>query len=119
MEEKSLIQEISVPIYMAKGWMKFIGVMSIIYGILMIITIFGIIFCWLPIWIGILLFGAGSKIEYAQTTGDKQQLIESLSKIKTYFTITGIVMLIGIIVGVLSLLVFGSAFFAALENFRY
>ena len=117
MEEKTLIQEISSPIYEARGWMKLLGVVSIIYGIVLIFTIFGIIICWLPIWLGVLLFNAGSKIELAMTGGDKNALITSLSKIKTYFIISGVLMLLMIIIFLISLLVTGGAFFSALNSF--
>ena len=97
MEEKSIIQEISTPLYEAKGWMKLIWVMSIIYGVIMIFTIWGIIICWLPIWLGVLLFKAGSTVKIAQTTGDRIKLLDSLTRLATIFMILGILIQLGLI----------------------
>jgi uncharacterized membrane protein HdeD (DUF308 family) len=117
MEEATLVKEMSTPLYNAKGWMKLIGVMSIIYGIILIATVVGIVVCWLPIWIGVLLIKSGNSIEVAQSAGDKQKFFESLTKIKTYFTITGVLTLIGLIVIGISLIVTGGSFIGALSSF--
>ena len=48
------------------GWMKFIGIMTIIGGCFQALTIFGLVIAWLPIWMGVVLTKAGSKAgEYA------------------------------------------------------
>jgi len=113
-----MIQELNLPLYQAKGWMKLLGVLSFIYGVLSIFTIVGILFCWLPIWVGLLLFKAGSEAELAQTTGDKVHLLEALNKIKTFITIYGVIALIGLILGGLSLLIAGGSLFSILNVFK-
>ena len=95
------VKEISAPIYQAKGWMKLVGVLSIIYGVLSALTVVGIIIAWLPIWMGVILFKSASSIEQAYLTGSKDAAVLSLAKLKTYFTIMGVLTLIGIIMGVL------------------
>ncbi|MBU8934997.1 MAG: DUF5362 domain-containing protein [candidate division Zixibacteria bacterium] len=117
MEEKELVQQLSLPIYEAKGWMKLLGVVLILNGVVAIFTIVGILICWLPIWLGILLFKSASLVEAAQISGDKMVLLESLRKIKTYFTINGILMLIVLAVVGLSVLMAGGAMFAMLDQF--
>lgn len=117
MEEKDLIKELSFPLFKAKGWLKLVGVMSIIYGVLTIFSVVGIIICWLPIWMGVLLFKAGNKIEEARAMGDKYQLLESLDKLKTYFVITGVLTLIGIIVFVIALAVGGGTITSILNSY--
>lgn len=92
-----LVREIGYPLYNCKGWMKFLGVMSIIGGVLQVFTIIGILFAWLPIWTGILLFQAASAAEQACETGNKYELNVSLSKLKTYFVIMGVISLLSII----------------------
>ena len=99
MEEQDVIRELSMPIYQSKGWLKLLGVMMIIQGVITGLTIVGIIICWLPIWLGVLLFQAASSVETAQMTGNKPDLVQSLGKLKTYFVINGVltlVMLIGV-----------------------
>ncbi|MFH1502851.1 MAG: DUF5362 family protein [Candidatus Eisenbacteria bacterium] len=111
------VREVSAPLYAARGWMKFLGVLMIIYGALMVLSIVGILICWLPIWIGILLLRAAGSSEMAQISGDKYQLIEALSKLKTYFTIYGILALIGLVAAAIALAVGGfGAITSALLN---
>jgi len=105
--EEHVVKEVSGPLFGAKGWMKFLGVMMIIYGVLMVLTIWGILICWLPIWMGILLFKAGAAIELAATAGNKSALYEAMEKLKTYFTVQGILALIGIVIMVITMIVAG------------
>jgi hypothetical protein len=94
--------------------MQLVGVMMIIYGILVAITIIGIIIAWLPIWMGVLLFQCAGQIERAHTADDADAMVMAMAKLKTYFTITGILTLIGLIFGALGILFgFGTAMMAA------
>jgi len=102
MDELS-IKEISLPLHSSKGWLKFIGVMLIIMGVLTALSIVGILIAWLPIWMGVLLFQSAGAIEQAYTSSDKASLLKSLNKLKTYFVIMGIVLLIYLIIMALAL----------------
>jgi len=116
MEDQGLIQELSLPIFQSKGWLKLLGVVMILQGILTAITIIGIVICWLPIWLGVLLFQAAGAIESAMVSGRKEQLLLSLSKIKLYFMINGILMLIFIIFMVIMVLFSGGAIFSLMNH---
>ncbi len=105
-EQANLIKELSVPIYQARGWMKLIGVLMIIAGILYALTIIGIIIAWLPIWMGVVLYQAGSNTEQAYFNGDKFSFLTSMSKLKLYFTIMGIMTLISIVMMGIMIIVF-------------
>ncbi|MBN2182585.1 MAG: DUF5362 domain-containing protein [Sedimentisphaerales bacterium] len=100
-ERVGLVQQISYPIFGCKGWMKLLGVMFIIGGVLYALTLIGIIIAWLPIWQGVLLLQAAGAAENARHTGSEHELIRSLSKIRTYFAIMGVLTLIGLILAVL------------------
>jgi hypothetical protein len=95
-QDSQVIQQLSMPIYQARGWLKFLGVMTIIGGIPSVFVLVGI----LQIWIGILLFQAGSSIDSAGQFGDRFAFLRSLGNLKTYFVIQGVLTLIGIIVAV-------------------
>lgn len=101
--EKNIIQEVSNPVYQSRGWLKLIGIVSIVQGILVALTIVGVLVAWLPIWMGVVLYRAATSAENAQGSGQKYELIESLNNLKTYFTINGVIMLIGLIILFLSL----------------
>jgi hypothetical protein len=99
--EEQIIREVTAPLFAAKGWMKFLGVLMIIAGAFYALTIVGIIICWLPIWIGVVLFQAATATESAQASGSKMELYGALSKLKTYFTIYGVLALIMIVVSII------------------
>jgi uncharacterized protein DUF5362 len=108
MDENSTVRDISGILYNMKGWLKFIGVVLIIGGVLTAITLFGIVIAWVPIWMGVTLFSASSKIEMAFHSGDKQQLLEACNKLKTYFTIQGFLLILSIALSIFSFLILGS-----------
>jgi hypothetical protein len=90
------------------GWMKFMGIMSIIGGCLQALSIFGLVIAWLPIWMGVVLTKAGAKAgEYADK-GDFASLESLTGQLKTYFTISGILIIVSLalsIVAVVTVLV--------------
>ncbi|MCD6595822.1 hypothetical protein J7L68_09155 [bacterium] len=88
----------------SKGWLKFIGIITIISGALQALTIFGIVIAWLPIWMGILLLQTGKFADAFANEQDPSKLAEMLQKMRLYFTIQGILMLIGLIAVVLTVL---------------
>ena len=96
-QEQHMVQELSLPIFQARGWLKFLGVLSIISGVGTALSIVGIIFAWLPIWMGVLMFQAGSSIESAGQFGDKFAFLRSLGGLKTYFMLQGILTLLAIV----------------------
>lgn len=96
-QENQVVQQLSVPIYQARGWLKFLGVLSIIGGVGQALSIVGILFAWLPIWMGVLMFQAGSSIESANHLGDKFSFLSSMGSLKTYFVLQGVLTLIGIV----------------------
>jgi hypothetical protein len=81
--------------------MKFLGIVMIIYGVMMALTIVGIIIAWLPIWLGIIVYQAAKNSKTATLTGDKFMLMKSLQNINNYFTISGILLIISILLSVL------------------
>lgn len=78
----------------ASGWMKFLGIISIVSGALSAISLIGIIIAWLPIWIGVILFQAGARANEALIYNDSRKLVDMMNKLRTYFVIQGILMLI-------------------------
>ena len=102
-DNTAAIREVSLPIYQTKGWLRLLGVLSIISGVMSAMSIVGILFAWLPIWIGVLLLQSASSIERAHVTGSKEVLFDSLGKLKMYFMIQGVTTLIGLIFGAIAL----------------
>lgn len=117
-QEEMLIKEVSLPMFNSKGWIKFLGILMIVYGGLVALSIVGIIVAWLPIWLGVLLNKAANKIEQAYHTGNKIELMEAHKSLGTYFTIYGVVALIGIALGILVMIIaLTTGIFAHLQDF--
>jgi hypothetical protein len=90
-----------------KGWLKLLGIVQIVAGILQALTLFGILWAWLPIWMGIILNGAANRATDYTEKGDEQALAEFTGKLKLYFTINGIMMIISLVAVAISLMVLG------------
>lgn len=110
---EQLVKELSEKAAGSSGWMKFLGVLMVIYGVFLIFSIWGILICWLPIWLGILLFRAAGDAELA-SRGAPKQLLEYVRRLNRYFMIQGILALIGVIVFLVAVFVVG---LAALSRF--
>lgn len=88
------IADLIEAVYRAKTWMRVIAVLSIISGVLAALSIYGIIFAWLPIWLGVVLYQAVGRIEESHASQNRALFLVGLSKISTYFTIQGVVQLV-------------------------
>jgi len=95
--ERGIIQQVSTPLYESRGWMKLSGILMIINGVLVALSLVGILIAWIPIWMGVVLYKSATSVEPAQEQGHRFSLIESLSNLKTYFTIMGVLNLLGLI----------------------
>lgn len=98
------IQRLIEPLYRGKFWMQLVGVMLIISGLLTALSIVGILICWIPIWAGISLMQAAGSIDQAYITGDDAVAELAMRRLKTYFTIFGVLTLVYIVIGVLGML---------------
>ena len=91
------------------GWMKLLGVISIIQGVFAVFTIWGIIIAWLPIWLGVILFRAANEAEMA-SAGLSDHLEAYLKRLNKFFLIQGIFMLVMIVIGLIMVFVMGGMF---------
>ena len=89
------------PLCQAAGWLKFLGILNIIAGVIYCLTIVGLIVGWLPIWIGISLNKASSSLESGlarRSPGDIRAGMDSLALVIKIF---GVLAIIGIVINVL------------------
>jgi hypothetical protein len=91
------------------SWMKLLGVISIIQGIVAVFTIWGIIIAWLPIWLGVILFRAANEAEMA-AAGLTDHLEAYLRRLNRFFLIQGILMLLFIVIALIMAFVMGGLF---------
>jgi hypothetical protein len=100
------IRSIIEPLHRGKFWMQLLAVVSILYGVLLALTIVGLIVAWIPIWAGVVLMQAAGASSRAFQSGDALEMKHAMGKLKTYFTIFGVLMLISIILMIVTM-VFG------------
>lgn len=83
------------------GWLKFLGILTLIGGILTALGLVGILY----IFIGIIMMNAGSRGRDYAERGDVSGLVEYNSKLKTLFTIYGVLAIIGLVVAAIWIIV--------------
>ncbi len=97
----------------ASGWMKFLAVLSIISGVFMVFGP-GIFICWIPIWIGVVLWNAATKLQEAAISGAEADLAQGLDQLRRYFKILGIFRIVMFVVVVVVMILFFGAIMAAI-----
>lgn len=115
-DRSALVRDLSLPLASGKGWVKFVGIINIISGVLTALTIVGILWAWIPIWMGVLLVQSSSAIERAQMAGDESALRMALDKLRVYFIIQGVMLIIGLVLMVLGFVLFFGALMAAIAS---
>lgn len=100
----------SIVSYLGKAWfwIFLVGLLAVIGGAFQVLTIVGILWAWLPIWMGILLIQAGLAAKKANETNELTQAELAVKKIATYFKIAGIVAIVFIVLGIISSIVIAS-----------
>ncbi|MCX7835532.1 MAG: DUF5362 domain-containing protein [bacterium] len=99
-----------------KSWAKFLGVLLIIEGIMVAFSIWGLLFAWLPIWLGVLLYQAGNHAELVAFLRNKEQVLLYLDKMRLFLKISGIFTILMICMAILFIVIAGSAFLALLNS---
>ena len=83
--ENNSAMEILTPLYNAKGWIKFSGVISIIMGVLSSFSIVGLLTGWTMIWPGVILFLASSKLKKSYEDDNMEGLQDTMQKLAFNF----------------------------------
>ena len=75
-------------------WLKILGAFFIVYGVIICMSIVGLVIGWLPISLGMLLFSAAKRLDVIEEYDSPEDAVESIEKISLYFKISGIVTLV-------------------------
>ena len=95
--QDTLVKELSLPLCQSKGWMKLLGILAILWGISMALSIVGLIIAWLPIWMGVTLYRAANAADLALVTGDYLNLAHALARLRLFFTVMGVLALLSLL----------------------
>ena len=105
---REAVRRFAAALHAGRFWMLLVGWLLIVGGIMDALSIVGILFAWLPIWIGVVLLQAAGRIAEAERNGEAATLLEALGRIRLYFVILGVFVLVMIALFVLGFLLFGS-----------
>ena len=97
----SLVHYLDKPLWRAKGWIQLMGILFILHGVFMALSLWGIVLCWLPIWLGLTLMSAAKNIRAAAELDNQEYMYLALDKIGLFFKINGILIIIGLVVAAL------------------
>lgn len=102
--ESGALPGLAVPLYRARGWMKFVGVAEIVSGVGLALTVMGLLVAWLPTWMGVVLFKAAGHTRRAVEESDPASLRAALDQLRTFFVLGGIQAILGVAVVVAAVL---------------
>lgn len=113
------VRTIMAPLVEGKFWMKLLGVLMILSGALQAITIVGLLWAWLPIWLGVLLFQSCGEAERAMSSEDTDGARRATDKLRLFFMIQGILVLIMLVCFALVMFLgVGGAMLGAMSGMR-
>jgi hypothetical protein len=94
-------------------WIRLVAVLMAINALWMAITIVGLLVAWLPGWMAFLLWKTADEVQAASRDGNADALQQGLARLGTYFTIMGVLIMIGLVFGFLA---FGLGIMAGLTG---
>lgn len=86
------------PLLEIRGWMRFLAWLAIAAGALQCLSIVGVLWGWIPIWIGVLLLRSVERLERGQTAGDANDLRAGVQSLATAIQVKAVLALIGLLV---------------------
>lgn len=100
MVEVGVSAEVVAHLNRSRGWMKLVGVLMILGGVIQALTVVGIVVAWLPIWMGVQLTGAAADAETVVQRNDPAALASYHRRVGTFFTIQGVLAMLGLLVAI-------------------
>jgi hypothetical protein len=116
MESNNIVMDLQNSALKMTGWLKFVGIVTIVSGALAALSVVGIVFAWIPIWLGILLMQAAARAENARISENPHELVQMFEKLRLYFLINGVMIILGLIFALLVILSIGTLMPILMEN---
>ncbi|MDP0495504.1 MAG: DUF5362 family protein [Verrucomicrobiota bacterium JB024] len=97
---------LSEPLAKTNFWLKFMAVLQFISGASAAMSLIGILYAWLPIWMGVVMWQAANRARDAVASGDLQTALAAQNKIKLLILIAGISTMVMLVLGVFAFFFF-------------
>ncbi len=81
-------------------WLRFLGVLNLIMGVLEALTVIGLTVAWVNLWLGYLLYQAAGKAEEVRVMDPEEALVDFLEKLRRFFMILGLLTVVLLLAGV-------------------
>lgn len=85
------------PLFAVQGGLRFLAGLAIAAGVLNCLTIVGLLYGWIPIWIGTLLWRTADRLDRGRRSGDAQDLREGMQFLATAIRIKVALALVSIV----------------------
>lgn len=98
------LRTIALPLYGAKRWIKFLGGVLFALGVAYALTIVGLVVAWVLLWLGVLLWQAGTELDRASpgapggAEAEEVPLAIAIQKLRRFFVVGGIATLVYLVV---------------------
>jgi len=114
LDSTQLIKRLAAILAESAGWMKFFAVLSIISGALTMIGP-GIVIGWVQIWLGLVLWKAATLAQQATFTGAEADLAQALDRVRFYFKLMAIFLLVMVVVMIIAFVFFFGSMMAIMS----
>ena len=101
-----MLDTLAYEVRKSRGWIKFLGIVFIVTGAIQALSIVGIVIAWLPIWMGVLLMQVAKFADRFEQLKDVEALHQMLIKLRVFFTVQGIMLIIALILAVVMVIVY-------------
>ena len=93
------------PLYNSRKWINVVSIILILQGVFLILNIWGVIVCWIPIWMAVLLRSSANQLTTAYESNDPAGMRTALGKLGQCFRLFSILFLVMISVAVIGIVV--------------
>jgi hypothetical protein len=115
-ESQSLVQQLGMPLYSGRNWIRAVGILAILGGVFnslralfhvakgeniaaeVVLLVLGCLF----VWVGVVLLQCASAISKAVATDDQAAFLLAQNKLRLYFKIQILVVIVGIVLSIVA-----------------
>lgn len=94
---EEIVRRCASPLAAKSVWMRLLAVLAFIQAGFAALTIIGLIYAWIPAWLGVALWKGTDGIQNAVSSGDAEALEQGMAQLGTYFTIMGVIIIVSIV----------------------
>ncbi len=113
--QEQLWNNYSLEINKGKGWLKFLGIIAIISGAINVLTVVGIIYAWIPIWIGVIMLQASNRGQEFINSKDPGKLNQYLERVSFFYKLSGIMVIVSIVLSIIFIFIWVCVGFSFLK----